>query len=538
MQANDAYSGDRCPPSDDRQSGAEPLVIRALWLAATVLVVGLILTVLDPSLETPLFVTLVGVGATVILVLVILWRSFDRDLFEPRVFFPLLLLGFFGVGSLPLTEWGYVPGGMYLLTLLAVSAFLIGVSLVGDAPPGHKDAARMDQSMRCRAAVLLGLLTLAGTFAFVITFLDTGVPILGAVDSGRLASAEDGYRNTLALSIRAAILVGGVLVMTGGRRPDATSWFAASVIVVGLALLFMTGNRGHLVLAALMLIAAVHYLVRRLSMRFVLAAGLVVLTIFSVAGYARASQCDPLWAEGVEDHYGVPSELAPLAPIYLAVRSVPHYFARVTDVVPEDHEYFFGRALATPIITALPGHQPGIGEIVKEDLLQLDFVGFGIAAGLYVPGYMDFGYAGVVAIMLAAGALLQLLYGKAMAGGAEWVAIYAFAVANVTLSMYGTLINSFSVLLIPAIAFSVFWLAARPLSVSTFKVRLMRAPFESMASAMTAAALAGLIVLTSAGSVSVLARSLDRGISTNQPTPTSGVDEGDGDPVAQPSVGC
>jgi hypothetical protein len=501
--------------------------------AFVLLGIGLALTFWDPSLEVPLPVTIAGALASTVVLAIILWRSVDRDLFAPRVFFPLLLIGFYGLGSLPLTQWGYVPGGMYLLTLLAVASLLVGIAIVGDdgESVGFR---RLDDATRSRAAGLMAIVAIAAALAFAFTFVETGIPLLGAIDSSRLASAEDGYRNTLALSIRAAILIAALLLITGGRRPDRASWAAAVVLVVGLLLLFSTGNRGHLVLVALALVALVHYLVRRLPMRFVLSAGLVLLTVFSIAGYVRASQCDPLWAEGVEDHYGVPSEVAPLAPIYLAVRSVPHYFARVTEVVPEEHPYFYGRALATPLVTALPGHQPGIGQIVKEDLLQLEFVGFGIAAGLYVPGYMDFGYFGIVALMIGAGAALQWLYRQAMKGKAAWIAIYAFGVANVTLSMYGTLINSFSVLLIPAIVFTVFWFAERrrrPEGVT-------RPRIATAVSGMTSAALAGLLVMTLVGGVETVTRAIDSGSGLRPPTSSPIPGEGIEDPVSDPALGC
>jgi hypothetical protein len=195
-----------------------------------------------------------------------------------------------------------------------------------------------------------------------------------------------------------------------------------------------------------------------LTARVIVVLGLVGLIGYSMTGYLRSAQCDSQWAERVEAHYGVPAEVAPLAPAYLSVRSVPVFLSRVVAVVPEAHDHTGGAMLLSPILTSLPGHQPGIGEFIKTNVLGLEFVGFGVAAGLFSPAYIDFGYGGVVSVLLAAGIATQWLYRRARTSPA-WLAVYAFVVANLTLSVYGSLVNSFSVLWLPTIAFVVLHLA-------------------------------------------------------------------------------
>jgi hypothetical protein len=139
--------------------------------------------------------------------------------------------------------------------------------------------------------------------------------------------------------------------------------------------------------------------------------------------------------------------------------------------------------------------------MVKDEVLSMDFVGFGVAAGLFVPGYMDAGYLGIVLILVMAGATMQWMYNRARSGGPEWLAVYAFVVANATLSVYGSLVNSFSVLLLPGIAFTVFRLgqSRNPLTGVLAKVRRRRPSVSGLVMLATAALFSGLVVMTALG---------------------------------------
>lgn len=167
--------------------------------------------------------------------------------------------------------------------------------------------------------------------------------------------------------------------------------------------------------------------------------------------------------------------------------------------------------------------------MVKDEILQLEFVGFGIAAGLFVPGYMDGGYGLVVLTLILAGAAMQWLYNRARSGRPEWLGVYAFAVANATLSVYGTLVNSFSVLLIPAIVFSVLWLSNRRIVLSLSPLEAVRA-WPRVVVGVTGACLMGLILMTAVGFATA------SNLGTNQSD--GGVMGHDGEEILIPATGC
>jgi hypothetical protein len=439
-------------------------------LAGLLLAVGAVLTVVDPGLRIPHGATLIGAAAALAAGGWWAWRSRGSDLAAPTVFFPLLLLAFYGFGALPLTSWGGVLGGAYYLALLAAAAFVVGALLVGRdrdyVPLGRRDTSELAPS-----SLLVGLAVagLTAVTAFAVVLLTTGVPVVGTTTIDRLASSDNGYLNTLALSIRAVMLVAVVLILT---VPAASDWRAVRLTAIaavgaGATLLFTTGNRGHLVLMFLVVALAWHYLRRRAGWRTVLVVGVLGVTVYSFAGYLRAAQFDSQWAGRIEQHYGIPSALATLAPGYLSVRSVTYYLSETIDAVPAEYGYRAGAVLAAPLLSPLPGRQPGVDQVVKEEILRLDFAGFGVAVGLFAPAYIDFGYFGVVATCLAAGAAMQWLYQRARTARPEWVAVYLFAAANLTLSVYGSLVNSFSVLLVPALAYALLALARRKMAPAT-----------------------------------------------------------------------
>jgi hypothetical protein len=484
-------------------------------VAAVLLAVGIALTAVDPGLEVAPPVAAIAMAATLVLLVAWLWLARRADLLAPAIFFPIAFLAYYGFGSLPFVHWGPVPGGMFLLVLLTLAGYLTGVALAGvrvDYEFLRPLAERrfIDVGRAVRLLLVAGAVSLV---AFVVLFAATGVPILGAVEFARLRSAANGYLNTLALTIRAVIMVVAILLLTVPRVRQDRKVLALLLVLLGAgaASLLMTGNRGHLVLVALFAAAAWHYLYRRLTLRTVAVVLVAGLTVYSLAGYYRSGQCDPGWAKRVEAHYGVPASLAPLAPGYLSVRSVPHYLSRVLHEVPQNHPHTLGALLISPVATALPGHQPGIGEYIKEEILGLRFVGYGLAAGLIAAPYIDFGYAGVVGLMLLTGAAMQLLYRAARTGRREWIAVYTFAVANLVLSLYGSVVNSFSVLWVPAVAFAILWVAGLPQPIA-WRALARRADWRSLIPRrqlaprlFVGAVLLGYLVLVSAASLSLTA---------------------------------
>ena len=483
--------------------------------AAVLLAGGLALTALDPGLEVPPAVGVIAMAATFALLVAWLWQTRRADLLAPAVFFPIAFVAYYGFGSLPLVHWGPVPGGMFLLVLLALASYLTGVALVG-ARADYEFLRPLAERRFIDVGRAVRLLLVAGAvslLAFVVLFAATGVPILGAVEFARLRTAANGYLNTLALTIRAVIMVVAILLLTVPqvRRDRKVMALLLGLLAAGTASLVMTGNRGHLVLVALFSAAAWHYLHRRLTFRAVAAVLVAGLAVYSLAGYYRAGQCDSTWPQRVERHYGVPASVAPLAPGYLSVRSVPYYLSRVLAEVPENHPHTLGALLISPVATALPGHQPGIGEYIKEEILGLQFVGYGLAAGLAAAPYIDFGYAGVVGLLLVTGAAMQLLHGAARTGRREWIVVYLFAVANLVLSLYGSVVNSFSVLWVPAVAFAILWLAGLPHPIA-WRALARRPDWRSLIPRhqlaprlFVAAVLLGYLVLVSAASLSLSA---------------------------------
>jgi len=374
------------------------------------------------------------------------------------------LVGYYGLGSVNLIPWGTVPGGMWWLVLVSTAAFLLGAAMLPAPqtyPPTVAAARAQPINLPLATALIVGLFIIsAGTL--VLGFTRTGVPLFGNVDVARLQLAASGYLNTLGLAVRAAMVAAAVLGLSlpvGAPRRYPVALFG--VLILSTVVLAATGNRGHLVLVAVILMAAWHYLRRRSTLRHAAIIALAGLLVYSVTGYLRSAQCDTELGPRMEAFYGIPATLAPLAPGYLSVRSVPAFASTIIAAVPERHPYMLGRMSAAPLLEVLPGHQEGIDEILKVDILGLSFVGHGVAAGGMVPPYVDFGYVGVVVAYFMVGLLAQALYRRARGGGREWMAVYVFTVGALFLSLYGSLISNFSIVWLPFLLFSIFALSRR-----------------------------------------------------------------------------
>jgi len=66
--------------------------------------------------------------------------------------------------------------------------------------------------------------------------------------------------------------------------------------------------------------------------------------------------------------------------------------------------FWLGKALTLPFATYLPGSQPGLGTVLKQDL-GLAFSGGGISTPLPLEGYLDFGWIGCALYGLLTGVI-------------------------------------------------------------------------------------------------------------------------------------
>lgn len=458
-----ALPGEGGDPSDTPAGACRPRRVTAA-LAAILFVVAAAATLVDVPLDTPPFVTAAGMVVSLGLIVIGLWRTRGNDLLAPRTFFAVVLVGYYGLGSLNLIPWGTVPGGMWWLVLAAAAAFILGTDLV-PAPVTYPPTATLARREPIRLGLAVALI--AGVFvvsalALTIGFARTGIPLLGNVEVARLQLAGSGYLNTLGLAVRAAMVAATVLFLSlpaGASRPVRATLIAV-VLLSGITL-GVTGNRGHLVLMAVILFAAWHYLRRRATLKVAVALAVAGLAVYSLAGYLRSAQCDAEWGPRIEAYYGIPAPLAPLAPGYLSIRSVPAFVATIIGSVPESHPYTLGQLSIAPFMEILPGHQKGIDEFLKVDILGMSFVGHGIAAGGLTPPYVDFGYVGVVVAYFLVGVGVQALYVRARRGARAWVVVYVFTVGGLFLSLYGSLISNFSIVWLPILLFALFTVATR-----------------------------------------------------------------------------
>lgn len=351
----------------------------------------------------------------------------------------LIALVVYNGAAISLAQTETTPLQLLLLVGSAI-AFAAGVPLVRLRPV--KSAPRDWAPLVAPFWALLLATAPAAALMFAL-ILQKGVPALAAdVNAARVAFFGSGFSSTIVIVPFNAVLVSS-LVSAQAKTTDRKRYLAVAAFC--LFALAATGNRG--VLLGPLLCTALYYCwERRVNPLRIAALALIGLVGFSYAGYARniaaygSSYVRDLNALGYE---GSARYLAPAA-LYLAGTS--ETFDRTLAYIPDHVPYQNGTQFLGPFL-----HKPSI-DLFLKDIFNLNFTGFGLAVGSMNAFYVDWGFPGIIAGFFVLGMVSGYLFRQAQIQGSYWVLGYAFWLANLLLSNYGSIFAYLATIATPVLS--------------------------------------------------------------------------------------
>jgi hypothetical protein len=356
---------------------------------------------------------------------------------SPAVFTIGTYLGFYGLGLILSGPSPRLPIIAAAVTL-GLAGFFGGIGLGWKAFSRPARLQQVDRSLLNAYALLLlgvGVLSLLAYFAAI-----GYVPLFqGSLEQSRVAAADQGGAPLRVLSLLA--LPGAwILVAQAAAARDRRRLVTAGVAVVLIALGFaLTGNRSPAFIAVeVALIAGLLAAgLSRLAVRGVALLAFIGVVLVLGAGVFGAYRL----ASG-SDMYGppVPGERPP-PPNYPALTAVAitgylvvpiQNLGYTMDAVPDRIPWRFGLTYLQPLLTVLPGRQTTFDADLKAALHQ-QYAGGGTVTGLLGEAYANFGPMGWFIVPFLAGAAITMLYRVSQSGTPELVALYAYAIAHVSI---------------------------------------------------------------------------------------------------------
>jgi oligosaccharide repeat unit polymerase len=368
----------------------------------------------------------------------ILWSAYRRtgtlDFFAPDVGFPLgyILYLFVGTINLPIeTQFGLVlPWTQWLYYILGLVTYLAGTRLL-PKPSFAVAAGGVRKVFWPRERFLSATLVLlaVGVAARSIYIARWGLPILHAEDEAARIVHSGGIIGVLSLCMEAAFecLLLYLLVKKPGK-------IIRGLVVACMLLILLnavaTTNRTALLRIAIAACVVIHYTARRFKFRGIVTLALFVGVFTSVLGTFRdVSDWGEAHIEKLEGQ-GFTSQTYWLMNGYEALRLPTETFEMTLEEVPLITPYSYGKTSFAAIAQILPGHRPGPSEIVKNTL-RFEFEGFGAAATILAPMWMDGGWLGIAIGMSLFGVIARALHQRMLTSRSyTWVLVYGWFVQN------------------------------------------------------------------------------------------------------------
>jgi len=368
----------------------------------------------------------------------LIWSSYRRvgclDFLAPDLGFPLayIVYLFFGSIELPIqTQFGLtIPWILWVYYILGLVAYLAGVRLF--RPPSPQLAAYGSEKRFWPSGrfLTLSLMLLAiGVLARAAIVMQSGFEIFHVQDEAARVVGAKGVLAILSLCMEPAIqcLFIYMLVKRPGRW--AQTGIVVCILLVGLNAVSTT-NRTGLLSMLLAGFVVFHYARRRVSFGAIAAMGLFAAIFASALGTFRdVSQWGDRHVEELERH-GFTSQTYWLVNGYDVIRLPTETFLMTTQEFPEIQPYTFGRTTLAELGVFLPGHTTAPSEIVKSKL-RFHFIGFGAAATILAPLWIDGGMLGILAGMFLIGLISRWLHQMALSSpNYLWILVFAWYMQN------------------------------------------------------------------------------------------------------------
>lgn len=342
-----------------------------------------------------------------IFITIINWKKID--VFSPLYIFPGAYIVYLYVGSLEFLQDEFIISGrQWSFYLIGLIFFYIGCSF-----PLLKSKSYEKKSDICkrlwnqnRLLLITSTIFLLAVIARVYIYLSSGIPLFSKdIFITRLKSVESGYIAEIGMSTEIVFMVSlAGLVLFKKRR-----LFFIIMILVSFGLSLFTGTRTSLIRQLIPGIILFNYMVKKISMKTVIILVLICLVFIGSMNFFRYYK---IWGSLVTEDLSSKQYRPAYYWLYFVFRDFklgPEGLARILEIIPNEHQYQYGRLHILPFLFPLPGNQPQPGEVLKN-MAGLEFPGIGLAATMLASQYADFGLPGIIVGMFLIGILFESVY--------------------------------------------------------------------------------------------------------------------------------
>lgn len=393
----------------------------------------------------------------------IIWASFRAaghlDFFAPDLGFPLayIVYLFFGSIELPIhTQFGLaIPWTLWAYYIVGLVAYLAGVKLFRFA--SHRVASKPLNKQFWPVERFLSttlLLFAIGASARIGIIAQSGLEIFHVKDEAARLVGAKGILAILSLFMEPATecLLLYMLVKKPSKAVRAA--IILCMLLVGVNAIATT-NRTGLLRILLAGVVVFHYSKKQFNFVRVAALGLFVLAFASALGTFRdVSQWGDQHIVELENQ-GFTDQTFWLMNGYDALRLPTETFYMVTQEIPEIQPFTYGKTSFAELGVFVPGHTTAPGEVVKNKL-RLEFVGFGAAATILAPMWIDGGVVGIIAGMFLVGIVSQWLYNRVICSwNYVWILVYGWYMQNAFKAIKDDILPDIGVLIVIPLFFVV-----------------------------------------------------------------------------------
>lgn len=415
---------------------------------STVMAVGMMTLGEDYIFVTGLLLAI----PVIIFILKVLISFMDaRDIFAPQYIFPALfilvaVLGALGGSKISVLYIAKVKEFKWQLYSVAMVAYMSGIG----AGSLIKLQSKKPQKWNIDVSLsFLKIIFIIGIVSMLVFFqIKGGIPVFQSnIDTARFKYVG-GLSNIVPYFGRLLITVSVVSFICFTRLQKGASGRFSLALLIFLSIAVMSLGGGRMAFIEIFFVGLViyHYTKRYIKTKNLLTGFVIIMLLFSVAGYFRsANKFGQKFLLKQLERIEYPEKLPPwTAPPYVYSRIVVEVFHLTENLVPRKIPYQYGSITFGDFLTLLPGKQLRPDFFYTEKVLKGDSTqSGGTALSFMTSFYFDCGPMGIATGFFFVGFLLEILYRKMKQTGREvYLGVYSIFLFNSVLGVYGTILFS------------------------------------------------------------------------------------------------
>lgn len=359
------------------------------------------------------------------------------DYFSPAIFFPIIFVLFYGIGALELTDFEQpIPLDQYIYYFIGLLAYLSGlivVRILWMRPVKIKNFILKNKWIPARIFKVISILIIISILSLIYFLLITRMPIFTGPNIEELrikfVPIVSGFAQYLFRSIEIALILFFVHVFSRRKLIFRNPW-RVGFVIFALLLLSSLAARRMVAMPLLTGIVIYNYMRYRINLIRVLTIGLVIFLLIVLMGYFRM-----IGSFQIEENLF-------LRQIYQEVNLRSANLYKITEVFPKQENFLGWNGFIQPFKAILPGTQKSIGNILKEDIMDLKFRGGGFMPSILGGFYLNFGLEGIITGMFLSGLILNFLYLNMLKRKDEFsIAIFSFVTVYFISTIPGMMLN-------------------------------------------------------------------------------------------------